>query len=107
MGIFGFLAGKDINLGVEEYQKTPGAKLIDVRTKPEYAQGHVEHSMNIPLDRIEMIENKVKDKNTPLFVYCQSGARSTQATSLLRNLGYQDVRNIGGITTYKGKKVTS
>lgn len=107
MGLFGFLGGKDINIGLQEYEKTPGAKLIDVRTKEEYGRGHVPDSMNIPLDRIEMIQNKVKKQDTPLFVYCQSGARSTQATALLEQMGYKDVRNIGGIVTYKGKKVSS
>ena len=98
MGLFNSLfSGADINAGVEEFKNTKGAKLIDVRTPEEYKMGHIENSINIPLDRVEMIQNKIKDVNTPLFVHCQSGARSAQAASYLQQLGYTNVKNIGGI----------
>ena len=42
----------DINAGVAEYQKTPNAKLIDVREADEYAAGHIPASINIPLSKI-------------------------------------------------------
>lgn len=106
MGLFGSLfSGADINAGVEEFTKTQGAKLIDVRSKQEYNSGHIEKSINIPLDRLEMIDNKVKGKDTPLFVYCQSGARSAQATNIFKQMGFTNVHNIGGIASYKGKRV--
>ena len=106
MGLFSnFFGMADINQGVEEFKNTKGAKLIDVRTPQEYNSGHIEDSMNIPLDRIEMIQNKIKKKDTPLFVHCQSGARSAQAASYLQQLGYTNVKNIGGIGSYKGKRV--
>lgn len=41
--------------------------------------------------------------DTPLFVYCHSGARSREAVSMLERMGYQQVKNIGGITAYKGE----
>lgn len=106
MGLFANLfSGADINAGVEEFKNTKGAKLIDVRTPDEYKMGHIENSMNIPLDRVEMIQNKIKDLNTPLFVHCQSGSRSAHATTLFKQMGYTQVKNIGGIASYKGKRV--
>jgi len=41
-------------------------------------------------------------KETPLFVYCYSGARSGQAVHVLRRMGYVNVKNIGGIATWTG-----
>lgn len=42
------------------------------------------------------------DKSTPLFVYCMSGARSQQAVGALKQMGYTDARNIGGIGSWRG-----
>ena len=45
----------------------------------------------------------VSEKDVPLFVYCHSGARSSQAVRLLARMGYTGVKNIGGIAAYTGK----
>ena len=102
MGIFDFLMGPDINQGIEEYHATQGAVLLDVRTPEEYRQGHIPGSKNIPLYVINKAE-EVISLDTPLFVYCHSGARSREAVSLLERMGYTRVKNIGGITAYKGE----
>ena len=97
------LQANDINAGVEEYQKTPNAKLIDVREEDEYAAGHIPASINIPLSKIESAQDKITDLDTPLFVYCRSGNRSGQAVAWLKQAGYSKVKNIGGIADYSGK----
>lgn len=93
----------DINAGVAEYQKTPNAKLIDVREADEYAAGHIPASINIPLSKIESAQGEITDLDTPLFVYCRSGNRSGQAVAWLKQAGYSKVKNIGGIANYRGK----
>ena len=106
MGMFNFLRNTaDINTGVAEYETNDGAVLIDVRTAEEYRDGHIDGSVNIPLDRISSVENTVKDKSTPLYVYCLSGGRSGQAVSYLKQMGYTNTKNIGGISSYRGKVV--
>lgn len=105
MGLFGFMRTADINEGVEEYKKTKGAVLIDVRTAEEYREGHIEGSINWPLDRINQVESFIKDKETPLYVHCLSGGRSGQAVSYLKHAGYTNAKNIGGISSYRGKVV--
>ncbi|MDO5100319.1 MAG: rhodanese-like domain-containing protein [Eubacteriales bacterium] len=104
MGLFDFLmgGGADINAGVEEYKKTAGAVLLDVRTVAEYKDGHVPGSINIPLQNIQQVTSKVREKSTPLYVYCHSGGRSAQAAAGLKQLGYTNVHNIGGIMNYRG-----
>ena len=106
MGMFNFLRNTaDINTGVAEYETNDGAVLIDVRTAEEYRDGHIDGSVNIPFDRISSVENTVKDKSTPLYVHCLSGGRSGQAVSYLKQIGYTNVKNIGGISSYRGKVV--
>jgi phage shock protein E len=75
--------------------------LLDVRTKEEYDTGHIKGSILIPLDNVkEEAEKKLKDKDVPIFVYCRSGNRSTSAASILANLGYKNVYNLGGINNW-------
>lgn len=103
MGIFSFLRRPGIDEGVEECRSTQGAMLIDVRTREEYAYGHIPGSKNLPLQQIDNIGNLVSDKNTPIFVYCHSGSRSGRAEFILKGMGYTRVTNIGGIASYRGK----
>ncbi len=103
MGFFDFLRGPDIHQGVEEYRATPGAVLLDVRTADEYAGGHIPGSKNLPLDALDKIAGIVNDKNTPIFVHCLSGSRSRQAEAYLVRSGYTHVKNIGGISAWRGK----
>lgn len=103
MGFFDLFRQPDINQGVEEYRAVPQAILLDVRTPEEYGGGHVPGSRNLPLQQIEKIIAIAEKKETPLFVYCQSGARSRQAVSLLQRMGYENVNNIGGMAAYRGK----
>ena len=106
MRLFNFFRNTaDINTGVAEYKTNVGAVLLDVRTLEEYFDGHIDGSVNIPLDRINSVENIVKDKSTPLYVYCLSGGRSGLAVSHLKQIGYTNVKNIGGISSYRGKVV--
>ena len=103
MGFFDFFKQADINQGVKEYASTPGAVLLDVRTSEEYRGGHLPGSKNVPLQAIDKVSSVAENKDTVLFVYCYSGARSRQAAGMLRRLGYTNVNNIGGIAAYAGK----
>ena len=103
MGFFDFFKQPDINQGIKDYQAAPGAILLDVRTTQEYGGGHITGSKNIPLQAIDKVASVAENKDTVLYVYCQSGARSRQATSMLQGMGYTNVNNIGGIAAYSGK----
>jgi len=103
MSFFDFFKQPDINRGVEEYHNTSGAVLLDVRTPEEYEAGHIPGSKNVPVQTIDRILSVAENKDTPLYVYCRSGARSRQAVGMLEQMGYTNVSNIGGITDYLGK----
>ena len=103
MGIFDFFKQPDINQGVQEYKNAAGAVLLDVRSPQEYQEGHIPGSQNVPLQQLDKVEEVTENKDTVLYVYCHSGARSRQAVSLLQAMGYTNVHNIGGIAAYSGK----
>ncbi len=94
-----------IDEGEKAAQRIPGAVLLDVRTPEEYGQGHLASAMLIPLDSLQNILIEIPEKSTPLLVYCRSGRRSGIAATRLGQLGYSQVRNIGGVLDYHGTLV--
>ncbi len=73
-----------------------GAIIVDVRSKGEYAGGHIKGSKNIPLPNLNANPNFIKDKNKPIITCCASGMRSASAKNVLRSNGYTNVYNGGG-----------
>ena len=104
MGLFDFMKRSDMGQELERFAQTPDALLLDVRTEEEYAGGHIPDSRNVPLGTLHQAELPA-DPETPLFVYCLSGARSRQAAAILRRMGYSHVTDLGGICNYHGKVV--
>lgn len=79
-----------------------GAVIIDVRTKGEYKNGHLDNAINIPLDVVgKEIEKFEKDKI--VITCCASGMRSASAKSLLKSKGYANVHNGGSWVSLKNK----
>jgi phage shock protein E len=72
-----------------------GAIIIDVRSKGEYQSGHIENSINIPLDALPL-QAKTLNKNKPVITCCASGMRSAAAKSILLSAGFEQVYNGGG-----------
>ena len=70
--------------------------IIDVRTPDEYKSGHIENAINIEWQDIKTISSNISN-DKKIYLYCRSGNRSGKATEILKNIGYKDVINIGGI----------
>jgi phage shock protein E len=87
--------------GEVSYNGTKPQAIIDVRTPAEYAAGHIDGALNIPLETIGEKIASVKgiDKNSEILLYCQSGRRSGLAKTMLEQQGYTKVTNGGGIAT--------
>ena len=72
--------------------------IIDVRTKAEWNDGHIEGAILIPYELMgEKITTVTKDKSGRIYVYCRSGRRSQIAKKTLEELGYKDVVNLGAL----------
>lgn len=93
----------DINKMAAKAREREDAVLLDVRTREEYKGGHIGGSVNIPLDNIESAHTIIHKKDTPVYVYCHSGARSSRACRQLRAMGYKEAVNIGGICSWRGE----
>jgi phage shock protein E len=74
-----------------------GARIIDVRTKGEFADGAYAGAVNIPLSELPGKLDELGPKDRPVILYCASGARSAQAARLLKQSGFADVINAGGL----------
>jgi len=77
-----------------------GGALVDVRTPAEFAAGHVDGAVNIPVDQIERRAGEIGPSDRPVVVYCASGMRSASAASTLRRLGFTTVADVGGMSSY-------
>lgn len=87
----------EVSVAKETDQNAP--IVVDVRTPGEYKSGAYPDAINIPLDEIpsryaELGKNAARE----IVVYCASGARSAYAENILRQLGFTNVRNGGGLS---------
>ncbi|MDK2898987.1 MAG: phage shock protein [Patescibacteria group bacterium] len=89
--------------------KSVGGQIIDVREPSEYEAGHADGAINIPLGNILKADFSEVDKNKPIYVYCRTGKRASQAKIAFEQAGYNNVTNIGGLTDWQsqGNKVCS
>lgn len=96
--LFGFGPQVDFNELVKK-----GAMILDVRSKAEYASGHIEGSVNIPVDVLGNNLGKLKGKSQPIITCCASGMRSSSAKSILKSNGYLAVHNGGAWSSLQTK----
>ena len=80
-----------------------GATILDVRTKSEYAGGHIKGSINISVDQLMNNLNRLPDKNKTIITCCASGMRSASAQSILKSSGYANVHNGGSWASLQHK----
>ena len=72
--------------------------VIDARTDEEFAQGHIKDAILIPeYEIVDRAESELPDKDALILVYCRSGRRSKIASDELVKLGYNNVKEFGGI----------
>jgi phage shock protein E len=74
-----------------------GAKIIDVRSPAEFKDGAYPGAINIPLPLLPTRMAELGPKDTPIILYCASGARSSQGMRFLKQNGFTDVINAGGL----------
>lgn len=85
---------------IEGYRK---AQLIDVREPKEFDGGHILGARNIPSSQLRQRHKEIRP-DKPVYLYCQSGARSSRAAMFLKKKGYTQLNQLqGGFKTWSGK----
>ncbi|MEG0580398.1 MAG: rhodanese-like domain-containing protein [Niameybacter sp.] len=85
---------------IEGYRK---AQLIDVREPKEFDAGHILGSRNIPSSQLRQRFKEIRP-DKPVYLYCQSGARSSRAAMFLKKKGYTELNQLqGGFKSWTGK----
>lgn len=84
---------------VDSLPRDGSVTLLDVRTLFEYARGHIEGFINIPVDSLRERISEL-DSSKPTYVICQSGVRSYIATRILMGHGFESYNFAGGFRFY-------
>ena len=77
------------------HQDLKTVQVLDVRAPQEWNDGHIPNATHIYLPDLPKRMDKL-NKNTPVATYCHTGYRASIASSLLRQAGFEDVRNVPG-----------
>lgn len=103
--MFGFGAQSSIKTltPTQVRQMGDAVTLVDVRENAEWAAGHIEGAIHIPLGRLrEEMELIPSDK--PVVFYCQAGGRSSQAIAIAKAAGQpHDTHMGGGISAWRAQ----
>jgi len=100
---------KHITVQQAHQQQAAGAKYLDVRSIPEFEQGHPEGAFNVPLLHADPETRQMRPNadflavvrasfppDTQLVIGCQMGGRSAKAAEILATAGFHDVANVLG-----------
>lgn len=90
-----FIGGK-ASMSIVKQKIEAGASIVDVRTPEEFRDGGYPGAVNIPLQALGARMNEIP-KDKPVVLYCASGGRSGMAARQLKQAGWADVTNAGGL----------
>jgi rhodanese-related sulfurtransferase len=78
--------------------------LIDVREDEEWAAGHISGAKHIPLGSLNIETTRELPKDKPIYLYCRSGKRAGNAEIIMKGLGFEKAKGIGGIIEWQQNK---
>ena len=84
----------------------PDLILLDVRTQEEYDEGHIPGAVCLPNEMIAADMPFPFGKDAEILVYCRSGRRSAEAAKKLRDMGFTNVSDFGGIIDWPYETTT-
>ena len=92
-----------VRVGVAEFANviaSPGVTIVDVRTPQEFAEGHIEGAVNIPVELPDFMDQVSQlDPNGTYAVYCRSGNRSQPAVAGMSSVGINGIYELESGTT--------
>lgn len=85
--------------GAQTCEITEDCLLVDVRSPGEFASAHLDGTINLPLGECSAsdIKRLCPDTSASIVLFCASGMRSSSFKKLMEQLGYNNVKNAGGI----------
>lgn len=84
-------------LPTEVVQKiNQGAQVLDIRAEKDYKAGHIINALHMPADKVPEVVKKIRDKDQPIVVYCQTGVSCVRVASVLVQDGYSQVSMLRG-----------
>ena len=100
---------KQVTVQQAHQQQIGGSLYLDVRSIPEFEQGHPTGAFNVPLLHLDPATGQMRPnpdflrvvqanfpENSPIVIGCKMGGRSQQACEILASIGYADVANVQG-----------
>ncbi|HTP50410.1 MAG TPA: rhodanese-like domain-containing protein [Anaeromyxobacteraceae bacterium] len=92
-----FMGGKRVPANVVMEKIKAGAQVVDVRSPDEFVGGAYPGAVNVPVQELSRrLHEFAKDR--PVVVYCASGMRSAMAERMMKQAGFSDVTNAGGLS---------
>ncbi len=94
---------------LQQLQSQGDFLILDSREKNEFEVSHIPSAIFIGYNHfsVEIFSENIKDKDTPIVVYCTLGIRSNVIANKLQNKGYTNIKNLyGGIIEWKNKGYT-
>ncbi len=92
---------------IVEALAVPGNLILDVRSAGEYAGGHVDGAIHVPVSQVvDRMPTIAPDKEQQIIVYCAKGVRAEKAEKSLRAMGYTKILNAktpGAVAKAMGK----
>lgn len=83
---------------VLKYLGKSGSLFVDLRTREEYAAGHIKGAINIPYEEMEQEKERMRGfKN--IYLYCDRGNLSLLASRDLKREGFPVTNLWGGVQT--------
>ena len=85
--------------------RNQGAKVVDIRTKSEFDQGHIPDVIHIDFLEDGFVDKMKKEGiDEPIIIHCASGGRSAKATKMLKDAGFKQIYDYsGGIRDWSSK----
>ena len=112
LGMFIFFERSKSGKAVSPAQATSlinkeNAVIVDIRTKKEWATGHITNAKHIPLSELDKrLDELTKYKQRPVIVVCNLGQASGSATRKLKAEGFENAMRLsGGISEWKGQSL--
>lgn len=101
LGVLSLLLALTVQAGEVRFNGVRPAVVIDVRTPQEFAAGHINGAINIPVDQIALGIRGIKwlKNDNSILVYCRSGRRSAHARAILEQQGFTRILDGGGMNS--------